>query len=209
MAGGNRHLVAKTFGTDHKYVQRRIERTPKLYALYGAMAEGAEIMAPTEIETVNRSRADLPPAEITDSQRAEQLMQQDRQMLRDGLGAAGIKPETIEKMKSLDGLARNAGAFLSVSLDYTHRLHIYATAALFEEMIYIRDTYLRPGEDGKPKHDPMVMVFWQRAYNEIADLLGKGYDRTLAGSQAMVMMMKGRNKPGNGELPNAKPKWGS
>lgn len=193
---------------DESSVRARVERIPELKALYGNRGEDAEPPEPpTVLETLVRAPGDLPPREPESRELAEKLMQQDREMLRAGLQGAGIKPETIEKLRSLDGLARNAGAFLSVSLDYTHRLHIFATTALFEEMVYIRETYLRPGADGKPKYDPMVMVFWQRAYNEIADLLGKGYDRTLAGSQAMVMMMKGRQKPGNGDAPKAKPGW--
>lgn len=208
MANGNTRLMGRALEMDHKMVQRRIERSPKLFALYGNRVEGApEIEAPTELETVVRTPETLPP-EIVNSERAEEMMKQDRELLRSGLQAAGIKSETIDKMRALDGLARNAGSFLSVSLDYTHRLHIYSTAALFEEMVYIRETYLRPGQDGKPKYDPMVMVFWQRAFNEIADLLGKSYDRTLAGTQAMVAMMKARGKtPGAPAGAKSKPGW--
>lgn len=199
---GNTKLAGRILDLNHRSVGRRILRTRELTALYGNRAEGGKINAPNELSTMNRTPEEIPSL-IETSMRAEELMKQDRQMLRDGLSAAGIKPETIERLRALDGLAKDAGALLSASLDYTHRLHIYSQAALFEEMIYIRETYLRD-----KALDGMVQVFWQRAYNEIAELLGKGSDRTMASTQAMVAMMKAQAKDRpNGAKQNAKPGW--
>ncbi len=210
MSEGNLALAAKALGLSKSAVVNRMKRMPHMIALYGGLRAGGRgeseaPEAPDEETTIVRTPEQLPPMIELDT-RAEEIMKQDREMLRNGLQAAGIMPATIEKIRSLDGLARNAGSLLSASLDYTHRLHIYSTAALFEEMVYIRDTYLRPGttDNPRPALDPMERVFWQRAFNEIADLLGKSNDRTMSSTQAMVAMMKAQeggrsNKRGEGK----------
>lgn len=203
---GDRKLVANVLGLAKASVDDRIKNNPELSALYGGGSSknggGVPRPDPTELSTMTRTPADIPSL-IEGSDRAEALMAQDREIMRAGLQAAGIKPETIERIRSLDGLAKNSGRMISASLDYTHRLHIFSTAALFEEMIYIRDTHLR-----NTGADPMVTVFWQRAFNEIADLLGKSNDRTMNTAQALAAMMK--NQDGgkkNGSGPKSKPGW--
>ena len=205
LSDGNMHLAARGLGVCDNTVWIYVQRHPHLMALYGAQVEGKEVAEPTELSTMVRTPADI-PSMIENSERAEMIMAQDREMLRDGLFKAGIKAETITRIRALDKLAKNAGSLLSASLDYTHRLHIYATAALFEEMIYIRDTKLRDS-----KMDPMAQVFWQRAFNEIADLLGKSNDRTMASTQAMVAMMKAKSGQPHSisGSAKAKPGWGN
>ncbi len=215
MSEGNISLAAKALGLSTASVKNRMKRMPHMIALYDGLRSGvtgeedATPEAPNEETTIVRTPEQLPPMIELDT-RAEEIMKQDREMLRNGLQAAGIMPATIEKIRSLDGLARNAGSLLSASLDYTHRLHIYSTAALFEEMVYIRDTYLRPGTEADPKPvlDPMERVFWQRAFNEIADLLGKSNDRTMSSTQAMVAMMKASKDGGAGGKREGKAKPG-
>jgi hypothetical protein len=199
LSEGSMKLASKALDISEPALAYRIKRSKILSALYCGTTTGETPPAPNEETTIVRTPEQLPPMIELDT-RAEEIMKQDREMLRNGLQAAGIMPATIEKIRSLDGLARNAGSLLSASLDYTHRLHIYSTAALFEEMVYIRDTYLRPGTeaDPKPALDPMERVFWQRAFNEIADLLGKSNDRTMSSTQAMVAMMKAQNEGRSG-----------
>lgn len=203
IAKGSVKAAAMGLGMSRTALRERIDRNPQLFALYGHQGEDAEIAEETETGTMLRTPADLPATQPENRELAETLMKQDRELLRSGLQAAGIKPETIARIRSLDGLARNTGAFLSVSMDFTHRLHIFSQAALFEEMEYIRKNHLRAD-----KMDPMVKVMWQRAFNEIADMLGKGYDRTLAGTQAMMAIMSksGGEKPGAGAT-KGKPGW--
>lgn len=204
---GNMVMAAKVLGLNKETVNERIKRSPQLFAMYGARSDfdpsGAEVPEVNDIDTITRTARNLPIA-MEGHERAEQIMAQDRELMRTGLAAAGIKPETIEKIRSLDGLAANSGRMVSASLDYTHRLHIWSTAALFEEMMYIRDHHLRA--EGQ---DPMVTVFWQRAFNEIADLLGKSNDRTMNTASALAAMMKARSKdrPDSAGSPKAKPGW--
>lgn len=199
---GNITAAAEAMGMDTKSLFRRINNDPELKALYGNQGQNAEVAELNPLNTMLRNPQDLPPQQPVDREFAENLLKQDREMLRMGLQSAGIKPETIEKIRSLDGLARNTAAFLSVSIDFTHRLNIFSQAALLEEMMYIRDTHLRA--EGM---DPMVKVMWQRAFNEIGEMLGKGHDRALNATQAMMAIAKGAQgddpKAGN----NAKPAW--
>lgn len=198
---GDRKLAAIAVGLTVQTVKDRITKSPQLRAIYGAEFK-YEPDVLDETKTMVRTPSDIPLGVQQDSY-AEAMLQQDRIILRDGLEKAGISKSTIEKIKSLDGLAPNSARFLSVSLDFTHRLHIYAQAALLEEMDYIRQHYLRD-----EKLPSMEKVFWQRAYNEIADLLGKGADRTIQSTQAMMAMLSKQqgNHPG-ADGRKAKPGW--
>lgn len=199
---GNQSLAAKVLGVDKTVVGSWIENHKELFALYGSV-DGSKIVELDESSVLVRDKGDIPSL-VENSHRAEEMMKQDRELMRTSLKAAGISPGTIEKIRSLDGLATNTGRMVSASLDYTHRLHIFATAALLEEMIYIRETHLRD-----PNIDGMVKVFWQRAFNEIADLLGKANDRTMNTASALAAMMKSRSKdqPGASANPKGKPGW--
>lgn len=202
LAKGNVAAAAQALGMDRKALFRRIAKDPELKALYGHQSQDSEVPEMSAMSTMLRTPSDIPMRQDENRELAENLMKQDRELLRAGLQAAGIKPETIQKIRSLDGLARNTAAFLSVSIDFTHRLNIFSQAALLEEMLYIRDNHLRA--EGM---DPMVKVMWQRAFNEIGEMLGKGHDRALNATQAMMAIAKGTQgddpKPGG----TAKPAW--
>lgn len=203
VAKGNITAAAEALGMDVKSLHRRINTDPQLFALYGSQSQDAEVPEANALSTMIRSPADIPMRQDENRALAEELMKQDRELLRSGLLAAGIKEETIRKIRSLDGLARNTAAFLSVSIDFTHRLNIFSQAALLEEMEYIRTTHLR-----NENMDPMVKVMWQRAFNEIAEMLGKGHDRALNATQAMMAIAKGtQGDDPRSSNPNAKPAW--
>lgn len=203
LSQGNITAAAEALGMDEKSLRRRITNDPQLFALYGAQSQDAEVPEKNQVNTMVRTPDQIPMKMEENRALAEELMKQDRELLRSGLLAAGISPATIAKIRSLDGMARNTAAFLSVSIDFTHRLNIFAQASLAEELIYIRENHLR-----SEKMDPMVKVMWQRAYNEIAEMLGKGHDRALNATQAMMAIAKGTqgDNPNGGGKP-AKPAW--
>lgn len=43
--------------------------------------------------------------------------------------------------------------------------------------------------------------YWQKCYNETPDLIGKGFDRTLAGTQALIAMQRERAGKGRPAKP--------
>lgn len=148
------------------------------------------------VDVMTRTEKDLPPEihkagrepeRIDDTELAEIVKLQDRELMRKGLRDTGIKEETLQKLRSFDGLAVSASKFLACSLDLTHRMMIYQTVALFERAEHIKKHYL---EDEALDHE--IRVEWQKAYNEIAELIAKSYDRTLTGTQVLVNIMRGK-----------------
>ncbi|MCW5549987.1 MAG: hypothetical protein KIT44_13570 [Opitutaceae bacterium] len=128
-------------------------------------------------------------------------MRQNRELLRGGLQKAGISDDTLNKLKIFDEFAVHSGEFLVASLDLTHRMMVYNTVALFERAEYIKKNYLE-----NELLDDEIKVQWQECYNEICDIIGKGYDRTLNGTQAMARMIGGGD---DGKKKKRKPKFGA
>jgi hypothetical protein len=96
--------------------------------------------------------------------------------------------------------------FLAQSLQDTHQIYFVNLLKLDAMAEEIKRRYLDDTEEARKACDPLQRMFWQRAYNEIVDQLGKGYDRMLSGTQAMVAMMKAKKKDAPGSA-RAKPGW--
>lgn len=203
IANGDQSLVARALGIDKTTVRDRLKRNSKLYALYGARGTGQEFPAIVEGATLLRTPADIPPAP-SDPQLATMVIGTEK-LIRDGLEKIGVPKSTIERLKAFDGLAVGAGAFLAQSLQDTHQIYYVNLLKLDEMAEDIRKRYLDVEATEKP--GDMERMFWQRAYNEIVDQLGKGYDRMLSGTQAMVAMMKAQKDKngGNGQKAKSKP----
>lgn len=156
-----------------------------------------------EVEVITRGARDL-PSEMTmptvgDSMLAEQIRRQDMEIIRGGLEKAGISRATLDKLRVFDDFAPNAGRFLVASLDMSHKMMMFQNVALMEEAEFIRANYLR-----NEALDPELRIEWQKCYNEICDILGKGYDRTLNGTQVMAKIVAGKVR---NEGPKAKPSF--
>lgn len=119
----------------------------------------------------------------------QKMLEQNSQLLRDGLRAAGISQATIDKLQVLDGMAQSAGQFLVASLSVTHRMMVYLSVSLLERADFIKREYL---DDATL--DDEIKIEWQEAYTNIVEQIGKSYDRTLTGTQAMAKML-GTEKP--------------
>lgn len=191
---GHIPLAAEALGVTKGAVEARIGRNPKI-----AAAAGKEIpLGQTEIET-RRPLLNESDRRVGDAIIGDVIAAQEADLIRDGLKKAGIKDSTIEKLRTLSGLNVTGGRFLVASLDLAHRMTVYQSVALLEEAEHIKETYLHNEELTQEER-----YNWQRAYNEIAELIGKTFDRTLAGTQAMVAMMGG-NKGGKKEKPGPRP----
>lgn len=146
---------------------------------------------PTESSTLNRT----PPIPISHELLAKATKTANR-LLSDGLLKAGIKASTIEKLQVLEDLAPSSGEFLIASLDLTHKMMVLQGTRLFEEAERIKTDYL-----DDPCLDDEYKIKWQSAYNDICEQLGKCYDRTLTGTQALARILgtekdTKRKKPG-------------
>lgn len=190
-------------GKDKGQIAKRIKGIPHLHALYGGQMANEGIVPPTEAETMLR-RPDQLPIAPSDPQLGKMVIATEK-LIRDGLDKLGVPQTTIDKLKAFDGLAIGAGAFLAQSLQDTHQIYYVNLMRLDARAEEIYRRYLV--EDAPEKPDPMAQMFWQRAYNEIVEQLGKGHDRMLAGTQAMVAMMKRQQDGGDKGTkgPKAKP----
>lgn len=196
-AKGDFHLAAEGLGRAVETVKEFVAKDSQLAALW--LPDAEKVHTPDESDLMTRS---MPPAlsvngveRVKDNVLAESLMAQDREILRQGLQAVGIQHDTIKKLGLMENFATNTGRFLGASLDMTHRITVFQGVALFEEAEKIREKYLN--DDTLP-HE--IRLEWQKAYNEIADLIGKTSDRVLAGTQAAVAMMKKKDEDsGSGE----------
>lgn len=146
------------------------------------------------------TRAGPPPEQL-----AAEVRAQDLAALNDGMLKAGIKDTTVAKLRDLSGISLGTGKFLVTTLDLSHRMMIYQTIQLLEEADFIKQTYLRDMQLSEEDR-----LGWQREYNAICDIMGKTFDRTLIGTQAMVSLMggtpKGKGKKGGWQQSNLIPK---
>jgi hypothetical protein len=66
----------------------------------------------------------------------------------------------------------------------SHRMMIYLTVSLLQEAERIKSDYL-----DNPALSDEFKIQWQCAYNDIVEQVGKAYDRTLVGTQAMAKLI--------------------
>jgi hypothetical protein len=171
----------------------RVSGSQQLSALFAKLPQ-----PPTEATVVTRNT--LPEAVVTDEAMGEAVMVQNRILMRSGLLKAGIKASTIESLKVLEEMAPNAGMFLVASLDLTHRMMVLQGVRLFEEAERIKTDYL---DDATL--DDEIKIQWQGMYNDICDQIGKCFDRTLIGTQAMAKMLGTDEDGGKKKKPAFRP----
>lgn len=191
LAGGDYAVAAASLGITENALRLRVSGSQQLSALFQV-----EPKVPTATTVLER---DAPPEQIDRGENvlADLVSAQNRMLMRQGLLQAGIKQTTIDKLRVLEGMATNAGEFLVASLDMTHRMMILQGVRLFEEAERIKTDYL---DDATL--DDEIKIQWQGAYNDICDQIGKCFDRTLVGTQALAKLLgtdkedKKKVKPG-------------
>jgi hypothetical protein len=192
-ANGDYRLAAEALGMPPNNLHMRLQNNPQLRALY--IDRGKKDVVPTDIDVMTRDGMPMIKSEVVDSLLAKAMDIQNRDLLNGGLARAGIKQKTLDKLSTLGSATESAGKFLIASLDLSHRMMIYLNVSLLEQAEEIRETYLtNPSCPSKDKLE------WQRVYNGIVSEIGKCYDRTLAGTAALVKITTGKSereqKPG-------------
>lgn len=213
---GNVRQVAAVLNADPAHVKARIDRIPELkaYQLNNQKkdwpCEAVIPPPPTEAETLLRTPNQIVPTIA--SVDLGQMVAVTEKLLGGGLKKLGVPEATITKLRNLSSLRIDAGAMLAVSLQDTHQLYFLQLLALQARADEIKRLYLSEDEEvdeaGKPMQrvEPMTRMFWQRAHTEIVEQLGKGYDRMMAGTQAMVAMMRAKGK--GPQAPKSEAGWG-
>jgi hypothetical protein len=187
-------------------VQERIRKNPQLDAIYGrrGTADGHRPLSEGEVMLRTPDQAPALPGDI---QAAKMIEATEKLLKQGGLESLGVPTSTINKLRSLEGLAIGSGIFLVQSLQHTHAIYYVNLMKLDAMAEDIKRRYLDENATEKCE-DMMTRMFWQRAYNEIVDQLRKGYECMLAGTQALAAIERAhkKNNP-TGPGKKADPGW--
>lgn len=186
-------------------VGRRARRIPELVALYKLRGIDDPLPEPpTEATTMLRSPSKT-PLPIPAADLGQMVKVTEKLLGPGGLKKLGVPEATLAKLRDLRALNIDFGGFLAVSLQDTHQLYYLQLLGLQARADEIKRLYLseeEPDPEGKrPVVDPLQRMFWQRAHTEIVEQLGKGWDRMMAGTQAMVAMERGKGNKEKTEKP--------
>ncbi len=199
--GGDIKLASKVLGMTPKSVRRRIESSPELRAIYGERGENDMVRPPTEAQTMLRSREEHPLVVVDVA--AAAVVRETEKLIHAGLENVGVPKETIETLRRLHGLAVTGGEFLAQSVWDIQDLYSIELYKIPSRLEWIRVNYLE-----KADIPVMERMFWQRASNELLEIMGKGKDRMIAGAEAISAMLKGQDGKGGENGPeHTKPGW--
>ena len=201
---GNVPAAADVIGCSPTTIQHHIDNDPRLQALF-APPDKVVAAQVGDVEAMTRGRSGSTPAFaqaplVGDAAMAEVVQIQDEELIIHGLKKVGIDDAMITKLRNISALGPTAGRFMASSLALTHKLMVVQTIELKQEADYIREHYLRDANLSAEEKS-----YWQKCYNEIADLIGKGFDRTLAGTQALIAMQRGGAGKGRPAKPGPQP----
>lgn len=221
-AEGNVALAARALDTGERNVHWWIANDTELNALYGGMsAASKEVKPPEGLDVLTRSPEEAPAAIVEDGvpppkdiNMALAIAESDMQAMRDGLKRMGIGDSTLAKLKELDTLAKNDGLFLSISLRTTHRMYFVQAVNLMETADGLKKRYLDPVQDpdkapGETKENNNCnaeeRAYFYKCYHEMVKESGRAYSLMMAGTEAMVRMLKAAT--GDDKPRSKKPKW--
>lgn len=177
-------------GISERALASYISRSPELKALWSRNGEGGvgvdEILAGREVDGIESADPD---------QVMQSIIAQDRVILEQGMKKLGLKPETLDKLRDLDGLALNGGKFLSVSIQTMHKSYFMQLMRLWERSMEIETKYLN-NENLEPKQ----RAFWYRMWSDMVKEHGKGYQMMFQGAEALITMLQAA-----GHLPTPDP----
>lgn len=196
-------LAAKALRVSQVSLYKRILADHQLLAFYDPQ-RAAEFYSENDRDP--NTTPEPCPLDITDtdlSPDAREVGRNDVQLLVSGLQNAGIKAGTMDKLSAMGAFSPATGQVIGHSLRTMHQMLVYGNVALFEEAEAIREEYL--GADSKLSDKEKAE--WYNVFISIWNTLGKGYDRTMKGTVALVEMAKAQ-RPDDGEgetVPGFKP----
>lgn len=180
-------------------VTRRIVSDPELFALYGEQGERDVVLPPGPLETSLRTMQDAPDV-VTDEENRK-MVEKTEKLIHQGLRKVGVSGDTIKKIQTLRDLNIMGGQIIAQSLSDVYQLYYIDIMNIPQRRKEIKDQFLdNKGCTGMEK------MFWQRADAELLEMMGKGLDRFLSGTQAMLAMERGKKKAGQ-KLERGTPGW--
>lgn len=187
--------MAAALGITEASVRQRVYSDPELKALYahrkGSFGKPAdESPKPPDGTAPFRRRVDDLPEPVRGIELAETVAEMDRDIYREGLREYGVSEKQLKKLKALDGLAKDSGRLLSVSLQMTHQNYLGQLHKLADVADDLLERMKGVEIDGKYiPHAPEDQASLTKCYIECVKEAGKGYQLIMEGTQAMVRMI--------------------
>lgn len=178
-AEGDHDLAALALGISKSTLKKRIRGHHVLDALYG----GVDRRVAGSEDVITRRAKDLPVgAELNDHQLAQLVIQQDREIQFRGYEKLGIDPKTIKKFRTLDGLAKTMGHFLSESVKTSYQMFSIQQIHLFERAEEVRDLLATklPTEERR---------YYEKYYLDLVREVNRGHQMQFAAAEALVKML--------------------
>lgn len=190
--GGDINAAAKALRLSPGNLNAHVYKNKRFRALFVKDVMRADL-EPDEVDRMARQAFSPRTDDQDDESRLARAMQASNlDLMADGLQRSGIKEETVDKLKLLGRIEKDAAGFLSASLEMMHRMVVYSGVEMMERAEEIRVKYLSvpTGITEKERQG------WQRQYNILHDLMGKSYDRVIHGTEVLARI---HNKPSEGE----------
>lgn len=198
--------MAKVLSCDRMSIVARIRGNPHLQIVHSE--ENTSIPLPPTAESV-MDRSPTPGLRVFQPSTFVKAIDRTEELIHEGLENFGVPADTLQKLRSLSGLEVNTGQFLAQSVLDTQTLYTIELYKIPARLDYIKKNYLELPEDRSLP--PMEQMFWQRAYTELLEQLGKGKDRMIQGAEAIGAMIKDakeKEESKNGKKTRAvKPGW--
>ena len=175
---------------------------------YGRSNREPPAFAPSDVAAMGRRPDDLialaPGIELVD-----QVAEMDREIYRGALKEYGVSEKQLKKLKALDGLAKNGGRLLSVSLQMTHQNYVGQLHNLADVADQIKERLNgKEMQDGSTQPlDAEEYSYLAKVYVECVKQAGAGYELMMKGTEAMVRMMAAAKGTGIGNE-KAQAGWG-
>jgi len=158
-------------------LRKRMAKDPRILAVY---SKGSTIKPPTTVDVMARK----PLPEVVGKAEGEAMIAMNS-VLTNGALEKVIKPETIALLNQAPSVFGNdAGRYLTATLDLHHQMMVISNVQVFERAQEIL-TNLRNGTYGIEEAPE-----WQKTYNQLVELLQKGYDRAWQGTLSAAKLLK-------------------
>lgn len=174
---GDVKAAAEVLDISLDVLRKRMAKDPRILAVY---SKGSTIEAPTTVDVMART----PLPEVVGKAEGEAMIAMNS-VLTNGALEKVIKPETIALLNQAPSVFGNdAGKYLTATLDLHHQMMVISNVQVFERAQEILKG-LRDGTYGIEEAPE-----WQKTYNQLVELLQKGYDRAWQGTLSAAKLLK-------------------
>ena len=208
-------MVALALGLNKRNVSARVARDPELRALYcgkkgsyGQQPAGPD--QPSGLAPFQRQPSDI-PVDLKGPSLLDAVELTDREQYRRALLAYGVSDKYIAKSRALDGMAKNAGRLMAVSMNMTHQNYMGQLHVLGEVADEVKERLKgHKQEDGTYKPlCPEDFATLSRVFTEMTKEMRAGVTLVMQSTEALIRMENAVNGKGNPDAAGkAKPAWG-